>query len=80
MMYHVKSGGEGDGRIDIYANNRFVVRVDGVIGYPGGAPGMVKFKLGHYRDKIPGEARMLVDELCVSVTASNCDKKIHPVK
>ncbi len=80
MMYHVKGGGEGDGRIDIYANNQFVVRVDGVIGYPGGTPGRVKFKFGHYRDKIAGEARMLVDEFCVSATASKCDKRLRPIK
>jgi hypothetical protein len=75
MSYLIEGGGNGGGRIDIWADGRFIARVKGRIGYPGSKPGLVKFKFGAYRDKFiygsprsgpPSEAQMLVDEICVS--------------
>ncbi len=80
MVYHVKGGGDGDGRVDIYANGTFVARVEGAIGYPGGSPGRVKFKFGTYRNKIRGEAQMLVDQVCVSKSAATCDPDLRPIE
>jgi hypothetical protein len=72
MMYYVRGGPDGDGRIDVYADGRFIVRAEGAIGYRGGTPGRVKFKFGAYRDRQPGTARMAVDEFCLSRTAAAC--------
>ena len=75
MAYWIK-GAKGPNRtIDVWADGRFVVRIKGMIGYPGGNPQMVKFKFGAYRDKfeygpprseLPNNAYMLVDEICVT--------------
>ena len=58
MTYLVKAGSRGNGQVDVYAGNRFVVRVLGRIGYAAAKTGDVKFKLGHYRDRIPGSAML----------------------
>lgn len=75
MAYWIQ-GAKGPNRtIDVWANGRFVVRIKGMIGYPGGKPRNVKFKFGAYRDKFkygppknapPDNAHMLVDEICVT--------------
>ena len=72
MTYLVKAGSRGNGQVDVYAGNRFVVRVLGRIGYSAAKPGDVKFKLGHYRDRIPGQATLDVDRVCMSRTAATC--------
>lgn len=77
MLYHVQGG--RDGRIDVYANGRFIVRAEGFIGYPGDHPGRVKFKFGTYRDRIPGAAELLVDRICLSTDAADCDATVHLV-
>jgi hypothetical protein len=74
MTYLVKGGSRGNGQVDVYAGNRFVVRVLGRIGYASAKPGDVKFKLGHYRDRIPGSATLDVDRVCVSRTAATCSR------
>lgn len=72
MTYLVKAGSRGNGQVDVYAGNRFVVRVLGRIGYSRAKTGDVKFKLGHYRDWIPGSAILDVDRVCMSRTAATC--------
>ena len=78
-MYRVKSGTRGEGEIDIYADGQFIVRVSGLIGYPWGDPGDVKFKFGHYRNKIPGRTRLLVDRICLSEDAVACDPELRVI-
>lgn len=75
MAYWIE-GAKGSNRtIDVWANGRFVARIKGMVGYPGGDPRNVKFKFGAYRDKFkygpprsapPRNAHMLVDEICVT--------------
>lgn len=81
MLYYIQGDGDGpggvDGRVDIYANGDFVVRVIGAIGYPHGSPGRVKFKFGTYRDKLPGESKTYVDEVCVAHAATTCDPDVR---
>jgi hypothetical protein len=72
MSYRVKGGHEGDGQIDIYANENFIARVVGLIGYPDVEPGLMKFKYGVYRDRLPGTADMDIDDLCISKEIGNC--------
>ena len=77
MTYRVKAG--KDGQIDVYANGQFIVRASGQIGYEEDHPGPVKFKIGHYRDAVPGSVVLGVDRLCVSETAELCDQQVKPV-
>lgn len=93
MLYLIKGGGNGEGKIDIWANSQFIASVRGKIGYSGSDPGRVKFKFGAYRDMFrygpprndfPDDARMLVDEFCVSKykpgTPSSCDPSVWPAE
>ncbi len=77
MAYHIRAGGPEGARIDVYANGRFIVRAEGDIDphLPGNR---VKFKIGHYRDKIPVKAELLLDELCVSSTLATCARSSKP--
>ena len=79
MTYLVKGDGEGNGRIDIYANGEFVVRARGHMGRRGEA-GAVKFKIGHYRDRIPGEAVLSVDRFCMSPDVGTCAPGLREVE
>ncbi len=71
MAYHIRAGGPEGARIDVYANGRFIVRAEGDIDphLPGNR---VKFKIGHYRDKIPVKAELLLNDLCVSRRLATC--------
>ncbi|MGH6816322.1 MAG: hypothetical protein ACREC6_11520, partial [Hyphomicrobiaceae bacterium] len=77
MTYRIRSGGAAGSRIDIYANGRFIVRAEGNIGHGVPLANTVKFKFGHYRDKIPNKAKMSVDEVCMSETAATCDPSVR---
>lgn len=79
MMYKVKSGPTGDGLVEIYANNRFIVRAKGLIGYRGYPPGTMKFKFGHYRIMVPGDSELAFDRVCLSADAQSCDPALKPV-
>ncbi len=78
MTYRIRAGGPAGARIDVYADDRFIVRVKGDIDphLPGNR---VKFKIGQYRDKIPVKAELLLDEICVSDKAGTCDRGIVPM-
>ncbi len=77
MTYRIRAGGPKGARIDVYSNGRFIVRAEGDIDphLPGNG---VKFKIGHYRDKIPVKAEMLLDDVCVSGDAGMCDASVTP--
>lgn len=77
MTYRIRAGGLEGARIDVYANGRFVLRASGDIAphWPGNR---VKFKFGHYRDKIPVRAELQVDEICLSKNWKTCDSSITP--
>lgn len=72
MTYFVRGGFDGKGQVDVYAGKQFVVRVLGLIGYETPDPGKVKFKFGHYRDRIAGIASISVDRLCFSKDLKVC--------
>jgi hypothetical protein len=61
MLYRVRGGRDGGGFIEIYANNRFIARVTGPIGYKGGAGDRQYFKIGNYHNFIPGRAQLDFD-------------------
>lgn len=61
MIYAIRGGRDGHGKVDIYANGRFVARVTGPIGYGNWRGQKVKFKIGMYRDLMPGTAHLHVD-------------------
>jgi hypothetical protein len=78
MTYHIASHGPQGTRIDVYANGQFIVRAEGHIADGLPLPNRVKFKFGHYRDKIPVSARLMVDDVCVAETATACDPTLRP--
>jgi hypothetical protein len=77
LTYHMTAG--PNGRIDIYSGRRFVARVQGSIGAAVANPGAVKFKIGHYRSKIPGSAHLDVDRFCLSEDVQVCAPDLVPV-
>lgn len=79
MTYRVRGGADGKGKVDVYANDRFYVRVTGLIGYPTRDPGEVKFKFGHYRDKLDSAASISVDRICVSPDPNVCSPDLKRV-
>src|SRR5262249_35210658 len=76
MTYHIAAQGAAGARIDLYANGKFIVRASGDIAADAPFPNTVKFKFGHYRDKISSRASLLVDEVCVSERDATCDPKL----
>ena len=72
MLYKVKAGIDGAGEIEVHANGKHYVTVNGLIGYREGRPRRMKFKFGHYRAKIPNETQLLYDQICVSKTREGC--------
>jgi Polysaccharide lyase len=71
MTYSIKAG-TSNGRIDVYAGKRFIVSVRGQVSYLTTKPGKVKFKFGHYRDRIPGAATVSYDRVCFSPSSDTC--------
>jgi len=61
MIYAIRGGRDGNGKIEIYANGRFVARVTGPVGYDNWRGQKVKFKIGMYRDFMSGTAHLHVD-------------------
>lgn len=58
-----KPGPDGNGRIEIYANGKPIVTVDGMIGQSGDGLGDTQyFKFGPYRAGHPGEWTMFYDD------------------
>jgi len=63
MRYRVEASRARDAMIEVYAGDRFIVRVTGRIGYepPAGAQSATVFKIGHYRDYQPYPHAMDID-------------------
>jgi hypothetical protein len=61
MAYRLEAAREGSGSIDVYADGRFVTRAMGSIGYPTSKGARQYFKMGHYRDTMPGSATLYFD-------------------
>jgi hypothetical protein len=78
MSYLVRDGNDGKGLVDIYDGNQFIARVTGLVGYDTREPGQVKFKIGHYRARMPGTAILDVDRVCVSKDVKTCMPGIEP--
>jgi hypothetical protein len=72
MTYFVQAGGSGGTRYDVYANGQFIVRALGALPQGINFPNRVKFKFGHYRDKIQNWTDLLVDRICISERDRNC--------
>ncbi len=79
MTYRVQADGKTGTSFDVYANGEFIVRAEGAISDGANIANEIKFKFGHYRDKIPIRAHMLVNDVCLSEKAADCDKSISPV-
>ncbi len=62
MTYRLRGGLNGNGLIDIWANNRFIVRVRGSIGHHEMSGPNQYFKFGIYRDFMPGTAVVYFDD------------------
>lgn len=62
LMIKVKGGLAGDGIIEIYANNQFVVRATGKIGVDAPVGSGQYLRLGHRRDRTDTDAVLLIDD------------------
>jgi hypothetical protein len=78
MTYLVIVGGLHGSQFDIYANDRFIVRAVGALPEGVEFPNRVKFKFGHYRDKIQNRTDLMVDRICISQDPKRC--KITPMQ
>jgi len=76
LTYLVKAGGPRESRFEVYANGRFIVRAEHAYEEKVKFPNRVKFKFGHYRDKVWTSADMLIDRICVSQHVGNCDPSV----
>jgi len=64
MTYNIKAGRKGDAIIEVFQDDRYIVRVTGKIGYkPPETSSQTKFKIGQYRDYMPFVHKMDVDWL-----------------
>ncbi len=61
MAYFVKGGRNGDGIIEVWANGRFIVRLEGSIGNDEFFGPTQYFKIGMYRAVAPGSATVYFD-------------------
>jgi len=68
MVYHMRAALDGQGLVEVYANGDLVVRANGSIGYPTRAGARQYFKIGQYRDVMPGEAILYFDCFVRSLT------------
>lgn len=69
MRYNIRAG--ENGQIEVYQDNRFIVRITGKIGYDldptaDDPVARMKFKMGHYRDYIPSDDDFEIDWFKVS--------------
>ncbi len=78
MVYHIKGDRDGHGLIEIWANGRFIARVTGSIGSDRTNGPMQYFKIGMYRDIMPGSATIYVDDFRRGATRSDIDP-VHEV-
>ena len=62
LMIKVKGGLAGDGIIEIYANDQFVVRATGKIGVDAPVGSGQYLRLGHRRDRTDTDAVLLIDD------------------
>lgn len=61
MMYHLKGARDGSGFLEVYANDVLVAKASGAIGHDDAAGPLQYFKIGHYRDKMPGTTVLYLD-------------------
>ena len=72
------------GRIELYANGEPIVRLTNGLGYGDARPTTMKFKFGHYRDKILARTRLDYDRLCIAGGPALCgpsrtfDQRLEP--
>lgn len=76
LTYLLKAGGARESQFEVYANGRFIVRAEHAYQEKVRFPNRVKFKFGHYRDKVGTSADILVDSVCVSRNVANCDEAV----
>jgi len=62
LMVRVKGGLDGDGVIEIYVNQQFVVRATGKIGVDSPSGSKTYLRLGHRREKTKTNATLLIDD------------------
>ena len=75
MRYRVKGGRDGTGLVEVWANDRFVVRAEGKLGNDVFEGPTQYFKIGHYRDVEDGFdwATVYVDDFKRGVRRSDVD-------
>ena len=62
LTVRIKGSLEGEGIVEIYANDRFVVRATGKIGVDSPSGSKTHFRVGHRRDRTGSDAILLIDD------------------
>ncbi len=62
LTVRVKGSLEGDGVVEIYANQQFVAKATGKIGVDSPSGSKTYFRIGHRRDKAKSNAVLLIDD------------------
>jgi hypothetical protein len=62
LIFRIKGGLKGDGIVEVYANDQFVVRASGKIGVDAPVGSKQYMRLGHRRDKSSTGATLLIDD------------------
>ena len=73
MVYFVQGGRNGTGVIEVWANGRFVARLKGSIGNDAVFGPSQYFKIGMYRDPMPGDATLYFDNFRRGATRAAVD-------
>ncbi|MFW6076219.1 MAG: heparin lyase I family protein [Hyphomicrobiales bacterium] len=61
MVYRIKGGLDGDGIVEVYANDRFIARATGTIGVFDAVDPTQYFRFGHNRAPMPGTSTIHID-------------------
>jgi len=75
MMYHIKGGLNGDGILEVFANNQFIARATGTIGVKEFDGASQYFRFGHNRAAMPGTATLYIDNYRRGKTRDLIDTK-----
>lgn len=77
MVYHLRPDPGGQGLVEVFANGELIARAKGPIGYPAAAGDLQYFKIGHYRDQLPGQATLYLDCFARGASRQAVDPQIN---
>ncbi|MFO1090161.1 MAG: heparin lyase I family protein [Hyphomicrobiales bacterium] len=73
MVYRVKGDLHGNGVVEVFANDKFIVRATGTIGVAAPEPVKEYLKLGHNRSPMPGTSTIFFDNVRRGATRADVE-------